>query len=488
MIDPTLTMPSVAIEYELARRSFPEFLSYVKILEPPQTTSTTGESVIPFEKWPHLMDVAADFSNHRLMVYAKARQVGLSWLLAAYVLWVARFQPGARVLELSRGEKEAADLLAKSVFIHTNLPEWMQGRIGRSNTQELGFPDHNAKVTALPSTRDAGRSETASLVIQDEADYHEYLDLNYAAVKPTIDAGGQLIQVSTVNKRKMLSLFKELYKGAPGNGYSKRFISWTARPDRDMEWYAKTKASIPSTIDMSPDLYMEQEYPSNEMEALSPSKVLGFFAGDTLREMLAECVDPIETRMGGLVKIWKRPKVATKYVAGGDIAWGEKGAYSALIISDWQTGEQVAEIHGRPPLDEAASAIVDLCREYNDAYVGIENNSEGVNVCQKMVDLGYLGRMYRTKDKPGWTTTSITRPVMLGELEEAVRARGVKPYSREAVGEMMSFVRNEKGRPEASKGSHDDYVMAWAIMYAMRTHATWGIASGGGAVILLNRR
>ena len=83
MIDPTLTMPAVAIEYELARRSFPEFLSYVKILEPPQATSATGESVIPFDKWPHLMDVAADFSNHNLMVYAKARQVGLSWLLAA---------------------------------------------------------------------------------------------------------------------------------------------------------------------------------------------------------------------------------------------------------------------------------------------------------------------------------------------------------------------------------------------------------------------
>ena len=62
------------------------------------------------------------------------------------------------------------------------------------------------------------------------------------------------------------------------------------------------------------------------------------------------------------------------------------------------------------------------------------------------------------------------------------------PYSREAVAEMMNFVRNEKGRPEASQGSHDDYVMAWAIMFAMRTHATWGIASGGGAVVLLNRR
>lgn len=34
---------------------------------------------------------------------------------------------------------------------------------------------------------------------------------------------------------------------------------------------------------------------------------------------------------------------------------------------------------------------------------------------------------------------------------------------------MLVFVRNEKGRPEAQKGCHDDLVMALAITYYIRT-------------------
>ena len=34
---------------------------------------------------------------------------------------------------------------------------------------------------------------------------------------------------------------------------------------------------------------------------------------------------------------------------------------------------------------------------------------------------------------------------------------------------MLTFVRNEKGRPEAQLGAHDDLVMALAIAYYIRT-------------------
>ena len=39
---------------------------------------------------------------------------------------------------------------------------------------------------------------------------------------------------------------------------------------------------------------------------------------------------------------------------------------------------------------------------------------------------------------------------------------------KETLEEMLVFVRNEKGRPEAQEGCHDDLVMALAIAYYIR--------------------
>ena len=460
------------IDYILAERQFIRWLAHVKILEPPP-----GVGILPWQPWPHLSELAAALTESRFLVILKARQIGISWLLAAYALWTVVYHKGAVVLLISKGEREAGDLLGKCKFIYDQLPDVLRPKAGAWTASEANFTTLRSKIVALPSTEGAGRSETASLVIQDEADHHEHLDANYAAIKPTIDAGGQLIQASTPDKRKVGSLFKGLYRGAPGNGFQARFYGWQSRPGRDAAWYAAIKASVPSSSGMSPDLYMEQEYPSTAEEALAPSQAVAFFDRNALVAMLEDCREPVEMRQGGLVRIWRKPVVAGRYVAFGDCAWGEKGAYSCLVIADWQTGEQVAEVYGRPTADEAALANVKLCREYNDAYCGVEENGEGKIIVKKMHELGYGDRMYcRTpthadKDYRSWLTDSSTRPVMLGELEEAVRMRRIVVRCREAIAEMMQFIRTEEGRPEAAAGAYADHIMAWAGVWQMRSRS-----------------
>ena len=55
----------------------------------------------------------------------------------------------------------------------------------------------------------------------------------------------------------------------------------------------------------------------------------------------------------------------------------------------------------------------------------------------------------------------------------------------ETIEELLAFVRNEKGRPEAQAGAHDDCVMALAIAHYLRRSAPkpalWScsIARGG---------
>ena len=202
-----------------------------------------------------------------------------------------------------------------------------------------------------------------------------------------------------------------------------------------------------------------------------------FFDLNAMKDLLDSCALPRASKTGGAVKIWRPPAVAGKYVAGGDLAWGETGAFSCLHICDWNTMDQVAQIHGRIKEDEMAQLTVKLCQEYNNAFVGLENNGLGKNVLNKMVSLGYGSHMYwedRAKGKPGWHTSggmTGSRVVMLGELEESVRNLTVRPRAREDVQEMMTFIRDERGNPNPSPGSRSDRVMAWAIAVQMRKYA-----------------
>ena len=172
------TKTKTATEQELNRavieQDFLTFLDYVYLLDPPPAMG-----VIKFEKWPHIIELVESFITKRLIVVLKARQVGVSWLLAAYALWVALYHKGALDLLFSKGQLEAGALLDKVKFIHKHLPPELRQVTGTDSGQEYEFPEMLSKVLALPSTETAGMGFTATVVETDEADFHEFFELNY---------------------------------------------------------------------------------------------------------------------------------------------------------------------------------------------------------------------------------------------------------------------------------------------------------------------
>jgi phage terminase large subunit len=57
---------------------------------------------------------------------------------------------------------------------------------------------------------------------------------------------------------------------------------------------------------------------------------------------------------------------------------------------------------------------------------------------------------------------------MLAALVQVVREQTDTLMDRATLGELLTFVRNEKGRAEAQYGAHDDLVMALAIAHYIR--------------------
>ena len=212
-----------------------------------------------------------------------------------------------------------------------------------------------------------------------------------------------------------------------------------------------------------------------------------YFETGVLREMLdLDTREPLTTRRNGDIKIFKPVGIGKRYVCGIDTAEGRQAGetmegtgnpdFNCARIQDFNTGEDVAEIHCRWPMDEALDEAVKLIKEYNNAYTGIEVNFNKA-VGQKLIDLGldkqyvyHRGEGKEINKDPGWLTSSLTRMPMLTEYEEAIRSHSLTMYSKECVMEHLSFIRNKAGRPQAANNAHDDYVIAGAIAWQMRKY------------------
>ena len=58
--------------------------------------------------------------------------------------------------------------------------------------------------------------------------------------------------------------------------------------------------------------------------------------------------------------------------------------------------------------------------------------------------------------------------MILAQLQTIILEEIDKITDKETLQEMLTFVKNEKGRPEAQEGYHDDQVMSLAITYYIR--------------------
>ena len=63
----------------------------------------------------------------------------------------------------------------------------------------------------------------------------------------------------------------------------------------------------------------------------------------------------------------------------------------------------------------------------------------------------------------GFKTDGVSRPVIIAELVQHARDHINAICDKNTLLEMLTFVRNEKGRPEAASGAHDDCIMALGI-------------------------
>ena len=398
--------------------------------------------------------------------------------MAGSNLHLARFQEGANIITLSKGQDEAAEGLDYSRFMHSQLPDFLKLKLGKDQGGLISFPEMHSRMRALPSTPDTGVGfGGATRVVLDEFEYHDYAERNYGELKPMIDRGGQLVILSTADQWKANTKFKELYNAAKvgDNNFFPIFLPYDLMPYRTQEWYGNLAKDHPRW-------QIECHYPKTEEEALGTLKTRAFFSNlDSVFDYKEPIQHELPDKYVDIVKIYQLPVVGRKYCQFTDPSDGKDDPH-AIIVMDAVTGEEVAESHGKTPADLCAQIHDDLVRLYNDALNSYELNARaGGLFSAKLKDLDtpnqspFLktnGELDRTKT--GWWTSKTLKDTMTWGLEEAVRLGGIRIHSKECYEEFGKIIVPEGEKPQATQGAHDDYFDAWMGVWKLKGYVSTG--------------
>ena len=456
---------------EMARRSFQSFLPFVRVVEP-------GTGMVELQQWPHLQNVTDTLDTSKMVVWAKSRQIGITTILSAFVLHHASFTPNALALVFSKWERDAWEFLSKSRATYESLPASLQQPLGQPDNREQMTFQSGARIITMPSTEAAGRGLNPTLVVIDEADFHEYLDACYNSVKPGLDDNnGQLVVTSTVNPYRIGSLFQQLYQNAPVNGFNKLFFGWRSRPHRDQAWYDERKVQYPDQA------LFQKEHPETEEEAFAPARAIAAFDMDVLTQMKQDLKEPIEKLTlgnGVQANIYQNFQEGKRYAAGTDTSHGAGQDFAVTVVLDTVTGYIVADICSQViNPTELSVASVDLLNRYDSPIWAIEDNDWGILTIAMAQELRYRRLHYRDSDHPGWHTYDTagmsggSRYVLWGDLIEAIHNRSITIPNPEGLSQFFTVIRNpeKRGRIEAQHGTHDDYPMAVGMAWQMRQYA-----------------
>lgn len=441
----------------------------------------------------------------------KARQQGFSSLILSLFTVDFLFVPNSRSACISHEAKATERLFNKVKFYIESLSfdertrplyEWID--LKYQSRSELHFPKMNSWFyVGTAGAKAFGRGDTIHNLHCSEIAHWNRAEELMTGLLQAVPQSGRVIKETTANgigNYHHRQWIKEIEGDSP---FKTHFFGWhehseyqkqpepgftlTVDEQQLQQRHNLTKKQLAWRRDKmgefsTPELF-KQEYPVTWEEAFiaSGNPVFNVDALTWYRDQATEPeaqglivgVSPpaFEANPAGYLAIWQRPRPEGQYIIGADPSGGGKDPACAQVL-DRKTFEQVAVWHGHIDPDNFGRELNYLGHYYNDATIAVERNNEGIATLMVLRDLYYPNLWLRERvggvaDQPttelGWLTNLKSRPIMVADGQRAVRDKNIKLHDPDTIRELLAFVFDKHGKPQAQEGEHDDRVMALLI-------------------------
>lgn len=146
---------------------------------------------VQFALYPFQKAVLYQFVKERFNIVLKFRQAGITELISMYCLWLCMYHPNKKVNIISIKDTTAKKVLKKIKFMYKNLPPYLQTPIINGRPTELGSSSmmefsNGSFIESVPTSPEAGRSESLTLLVIDEAAMVRWANEVWAAALPTL--------------------------------------------------------------------------------------------------------------------------------------------------------------------------------------------------------------------------------------------------------------------------------------------------------------
>jgi hypothetical protein len=456
-------------------------------------------------------EVLRSFQANKNNIVLKSRQMGLSVVTSGYVCWKLLFNENERILIVANDGNGARRFLSSVKQFLDYLPKFLlPDAILTNNTQQIVL-SNGSFCKAVASGKNAGRGETLTMLVLDETAFIDNADDIWMAAGPAMSSkDAKCIMISTPFGTG--NLYHSMWVGSEKgeNDFVRSKIHWTQHPfyaidssETENEWGQKyitspwyeaqcekfkwDRVKIAQEFDLSfegsaavvIDGHIIDRYEKN-IDASGIKPVYYFDYKDPEYKFV---------KREGNFPVWVLPREKGNYIVAADVAGGYGADYSTIQVLDADNLEQVAEYQGKVKPDIFAEIIFAIGKAYNDAFVAVEGNNQGIATTLTLKKyLQYpMERIYHSKsarriyvrhagveyvdaneDIPGFQTTSKTRPLLMNCLTKYMRDGLVKINSKRILQEFRTFVYTENDKPEHSKGYHDDLIIALAIALLIR--------------------
>jgi hypothetical protein len=435
--------------------------NYVKIV-------TLDYGLQTFKPYHFQEKLINNFHKHRFNICKMPRQTGKSTTVVSFLLHYAVFNDNVNIGILANKAATARELLDRLQTAYENLPKWMQQGIISWNKGSLEL-ENGSKILAASTSASAVRGMSFNILFLDEFAFvpNHIADSFFASVYPTITSGKQTKVIIVSTPHGMNHFYRMWHDAEKGkNEYVYTDVHWSEVPGRDEEW---KKQTIANTSESQFKVEFECEFLGSVDTLIAPSK-------------LRALVYDIPKKTGGGLDVYENAVEKHDYFISVDVARGVGNDYSAFIVIDITTfpHQVVAKYRNneiKPML--FPSIIVDVAKNYNNAYILCEVNDVGDQVASiihydleynnllmcsmrgragQIVGQGFSGK----KTQLGVKMSKTVKKVGCLNLKTMIEENKLLFKDYDIMSELTTFIQKHNSF-EAEEGCNDDLAMCLVI-------------------------